>query len=61
MLFHLSANNTSFERARWAAFAAGRSLDSLRAGRRSQRLFLGAGRIAFLARRLLLRLTPDVP
>jgi len=61
MLFHLSANKTGFERARRAAFAAGRSLDSLRAGRGSQRLFLGAGRIVFLIRWLLLRLTPDVP
>ena len=61
IMFRLSERRGFFERARRAAFASGRSLDSLRAGRSSMRLFLGAGRIAFLARKLLLRLTPDVP
>jgi len=60
ILFRFSARKTFFERARRAAFGSGRSLDSLRAGRKSMRLFLGAARIAFPARRLLLRLTPDV-
>jgi len=61
IMFRLSDRQNLFERARRAAFASGRSLDSLRAGRSSMWLFLGAGRIAFPARRLLLRLTPDVP
>lgn len=61
IMFRLSNRKSFFERARRAAFASGRSLDSLRAGRSSLRLFLGAGRIAFPARRLLLRLTRDVP
>lgn len=50
-----------FSLARHAAFESGRSLDSLRAGRKSSRLFLGAAAIALPARSLLLRLTPDVP
>ena len=61
IMFRLSDRKSFFERARRASFASGRSLDSLRAGRSSLRLFLGAGRIAFPARRLLLRLTRDVP
>lgn len=60
ILFRLSRRKGMFERARRAAFVSGRSLDSLRAGRKSMRLFLGASRVAFPARRLLLRLTPDV-
>jgi GT2 family glycosyltransferase len=61
LMFRLRRGKTSFDRARRAAFASGRSLDSLRAGRKSIRLFRGAGHIAFAARALLLRLTPDVP
>lgn len=61
ILFRLMRRRAVFERARGAAFAAGRRLDSLRAGRDSMRLFHGAGWIAFPARRLLLRLTPDHP
>jgi len=59
-LFRFSGRKGLFERARHAAFISGRSLDSLRAGRKSRRLFLGAARLAFPARSLLLRLTPDV-
>ena len=61
ILFRLSERKSFLQRARGAAFASGRWLDSLRAGRTSMRLFLGAGRVAFPARSLLLRLTPDVP
>ena len=60
MLFRFSERKDYFGRARHAAFTSGRSLDSLRAGRKSMRLFLGAERVAFPARSLLLRLTPDV-
>jgi glycosyltransferase involved in cell wall biosynthesis len=60
MLFRFSERKDFFERARRAAFISGRSLDSLRAGRKSMRLFVGATRVAFPARSLLLRLTPDV-
>ena len=58
--FRLFQNKSCFERARRAAFASGRSLDRLRAGRQSVRLFQAAGRIAFPARSLILRLIPDV-
>lgn len=60
MVFRLFQNKTCFERARRAAFASGRSLDSLRAGRESVRLFQAAGRIAFPARSFILRLIPDI-
>ncbi len=60
IMFRLSERKAVIERARCAAFTSGRSLDSLRAGRSSMRWFRGASRIAFPARRLLLRLTPDV-
>ena len=60
MLFRFSRRKDFFERARHAAFVSGSSLDRLRAGRESMRLFRGAGRVAFPARSLLLRLTPDV-
>jgi GT2 family glycosyltransferase len=60
-VFRLSGWGGAFERARLAAFAAGRSLDSLRAGRGSMMLFQAAGRLAFPARRLLLRFLPDIP
>ena len=60
ILFRLSRRKSYFERARRAAFVSGRSVDSMRAGRKSMRLFRGAGRVAFPARSLLLQLTPDV-
>ena len=59
-LFRLSKRKNFFERARRAAFMSGRSLDSLGAGRNRMRLFHGVARVAFPARSLLLRLTPDV-
>jgi len=61
MAFWLLKDKSCFNRARCAAFASGHSLDSLRAGRNSMRLFHGASRIAFPVRRLLLRLIPDHP
>jgi glycosyltransferase involved in cell wall biosynthesis len=61
LLFRLWRRRSLFARARQAAFDSGRSLDSLRAGRKSMRLFLGAATIVFPARSLLLRLTPNVP
>jgi GT2 family glycosyltransferase len=60
ILFRVSRRKGFFERARRAAFVSGRSLHSLRAGRKSMRLFRGAACIAFPARSLLLQLTPDV-
>jgi glycosyltransferase involved in cell wall biosynthesis len=59
-LFRVSRRKGFFERARRAAFISGHSLDSLRAGRRTMRLFSGVARVAFPTRSLLLRLTPDV-
>jgi glycosyltransferase involved in cell wall biosynthesis len=61
LLFRFWRRKTLFARARQAAIESGRSLDSLRAGRKSMRLFLGAATIVFPARSLLLRLTPDLP
>jgi glycosyltransferase involved in cell wall biosynthesis len=58
--FRLLRNKSCFEHARRAAFASGRSLDSLRAGRDSIRLFQAAGHIVFPALNLFLRLIPDV-
>jgi len=58
--FRFSKQRRFFERAWRAAFISGRSLDSLRAGRTSMRWFLSAARVAFPARSLLVRLTPDV-
>ncbi|HEU4993242.1 MAG TPA: glycosyltransferase [Gemmatimonadaceae bacterium] len=60
VMFRLAVSKGFFERARSAAYSSGRSLDSLRAGRKSMRLYLGAARIAFPARNLLQRLAPDV-
>jgi hypothetical protein len=60
ILFRFSKRNDFFERVRRAAFASGNSLERLRAGRSRMRIFRGAARIAFPARSLLLRLTPDV-
>jgi glycosyltransferase involved in cell wall biosynthesis len=59
-LFRCSRRRAFFDHARRSAFESGRSLDSLRAGRKSMRLFLGAAKIAIPTRSLLLRLTPDV-
>ncbi len=59
-LFRASSRRALFERARSAAFESGVSLESLRAGRKSKRLFLSVAKIALPTRSLLLRLTPDV-
>ena len=59
-LFRVWNRRGLFERARRAAFESGVALDSLRAGRKSKRLFLSVAKIALPARSLLLRLTPDV-
>ena len=61
LLFRLSRRRNAFGHARRAAFGSGRSLESLRAGRKSMRLFVAARRIAAPAHDLILRLTPDVP
>ena len=61
LLFRASGRKRWVEGARRAAYAAGGSLDGLRAGRSSMRLYHGAARIVFPVRSLLLRLTPDVP
>jgi glucosyl-dolichyl phosphate glucuronosyltransferase len=61
VVFRLARRRAAFERVRRSAFSAGRRFDNLRAGRESVRLLQGIARIAFLARGLLLRLTPDVP
>jgi GT2 family glycosyltransferase len=58
--FRLSGRKDFFERARRAAFRSGHSLDSLRAGRKSIRLFKSFARVVFPLRSVLLRLTPDV-
>jgi len=59
-LFRFSSRKAFFERARGAASESGRSLESLRAGRKSKLLFLSVAKIALPTRSLLLRLTPDV-
>jgi hypothetical protein len=59
-LFRVSNRRGLFERARRAAFESGVALDSLRAGRKSKRLFLSAAKVALPARSVLLRWTPDV-
>jgi glycosyltransferase involved in cell wall biosynthesis len=58
-LFRATKNARALDGARLAAFEAGRSLDSLRSGRKSLRLFRGAARVALPARDFLLRLTPN--
>jgi glycosyltransferase involved in cell wall biosynthesis len=60
ILFRFSGRSVFFERARIAAFASGSSLEGLRPGRSRMRIFRSAARVAFPARSLLLRLTPDV-
>ena len=59
-LFRFSKSALALERAQGAAFESGRALDSLRAGRKSMRLFLAAARVVFPIRELLLRLTPTI-
>ena len=58
--FRLFGRRKLFERARQAAFSTGHSLDSLRTGRDSVRLYLAVGRLAFGVRGVLLHLSPDV-
>jgi GT2 family glycosyltransferase len=60
-VFRFRRNRGCFERVRSAAFASGTAFEWLRAGRKSMRLYRMASRFAFLARRLMLRLTPDIP
>jgi GT2 family glycosyltransferase len=59
MLFRMTRKAMALDGARLAAFQGGRSLDSLRSGRKSVRLFRGAARVALPARDFLLRLTPS--
>jgi len=59
VLFRFSSAAPALEHARRAAFQSGRSLDSLRSGKKSRHLFLGAARVTFRARSLLVRLAPD--
>jgi glucosyl-dolichyl phosphate glucuronosyltransferase len=61
IVFRLIRNKSCFERARSAAFASGSAFEWLRAGRNSMRLYRTTSRFTFLARRLVLRLTPDIP
>jgi glycosyltransferase involved in cell wall biosynthesis len=60
LAFRMRQKKTFFEPGRRAAFAAGRALDSLRAGRQPARLYLAVGGFVFRVRHLLLRLSPDV-
>ncbi len=48
-----------FERARHAAFASGHTLETLRTGRNSLRMYFTVGRIVLRLRRVVLRLCPD--
>jgi GT2 family glycosyltransferase len=57
--FRLLRTRRVFERARRAAFSAGQSLDTLRAGRDSVDIYLAVSRAAFHIRALLLRMSPD--
>ena len=54
--FRIRRGAASFERARRAAWRAGRSLETLRPGRDRTRLFGGIGRVTFLVRGVLTRL-----
>jgi glycosyltransferase involved in cell wall biosynthesis len=58
--FRLFHGRRVFERARRAAFWSGYSLDSLRPGRNSSRLYGLTSRFAFRARSLVLGLIPNV-
>lgn len=61
ILFRLIPDRDCFERARSAAFASGTAFEWLRAGRKSVHLYRMTSHVAFLARRLMLRLMPDIP
>jgi glycosyltransferase involved in cell wall biosynthesis len=58
--FRLFPRKSFFERARRAAFTSGNALESLRAGRSSARLYFAMSRVAFGARGIVLRLSPNV-
>jgi hypothetical protein len=58
-LFRATKKARALDGARLAAFEAGRSLESLRSGRKSARLFRGAATVALPTRDFLLRLTPN--
>ena len=60
MIFRLFGYTRGFERGRLAAFASGRHLDSLRAGRGVTRLGSLVDELTFKMRGLLLRMSPDV-
>jgi glucosyl-dolichyl phosphate glucuronosyltransferase len=57
--FRLLQRKQFFERARLSAFASGRRMDSLWAGRGLTRLSSSVNRIVFVIRSVLLRLSPD--
>ena len=61
LAFRLRPNADFFESGRRSAFTSGRTLDSLRAGRRSERPYLAVSRVVYGVRHLLLRLIPDTP
>jgi glycosyltransferase involved in cell wall biosynthesis len=58
--FWVSRRATSLERARQAAWRAGRSYERLRPGRDRTRLYGRIGRVTFLARSVLTRLAPQI-
>jgi glycosyltransferase involved in cell wall biosynthesis len=58
--FWVSRRATSLERARQAAWRAGRSYETLRPGRDRTRLYGRIGRVTFLARSVLTRLAPQI-
>src|SRR5687768_5510623 len=58
MAFRVCRTNGIFERARHAAFSSGRTLETLRTGRNSVRIYFTVGRIVLAVRRLALRLCP---
>jgi glycosyltransferase involved in cell wall biosynthesis len=58
--FWVSRRATSLERARQAAWRAGRSYETLRPGRDGTRLYGRIGRVTFLARSVLTRLAPQI-
>jgi glycosyltransferase involved in cell wall biosynthesis len=59
MTFRVFRRKGIFERARHAAFASGHTLETLRTGRDSLRMYFAAGRIVLGLRRVVLRLCPD--
>jgi GT2 family glycosyltransferase len=58
--FRVSRRAASLERARQAAWRAGRSFETLRPGRDRTRLYGRIGRVTFLARSVLTRLAPQI-